>query len=219
MKIGIIGAGHIGSALATRLVAAGHDVHVSNSRGPETLRDVATLTGAIAATREEAVREADVVVVTIPLRAVPDLPEGLVSSLPATVPVIDTCNYYPQNRDGRIDGIEEGLTESAWVARTLGHTVVKAFNNVYSRHIVEPPAPGGGTGRMAVPIAGDDAEAKERVAALIEEIGFDVVDAGSLADSWKQEPGSPVYGAVLDAAGVRAALDSATSGRTADWRA
>jgi len=116
MKIGIIGAGHIGSALAVRLVSLGHSVRIANSRGPETLGDVAQKTGATPATAHEAAQHGDLLVVTIPLKNIPDLPKDLFASVPASVPVVDTSNYYPLLRDGRIAELGSGpLTESEWV--------------------------------------------------------------------------------------------------------
>ena len=219
MKIGIIGAGHIGGTLARRFAALGHDVAIANSRGPDTLKALATETGAKAVTVEEAVRDRDVVVVTIPEKAIPTLPRGLLAKARKDTVVIDTGNYYPQQRDGRIDGIEQGSTESAWVAQQLGHPVVKAFNNIYAKHLMERGQPAGTPKRIALPVAGDDAAAKKVVMKLVDELGFDAVDTGTLADSWRQQPGSPVYGADFDAAGVKAALAKATQERTAAWKA
>ncbi|MYT69542.1 NAD(P)-binding domain-containing protein [Streptomyces sp. SID8367] len=220
MKIGIIGAGNIGGNLTRRLTAVGHDVHVANSRGPHTLTELAEETGATPATIEDAVRGAQVVVVTIPLKAVPNLPEGLLGSAAPDVTVIDTGNYYPQQRDGKIDGIEdEGLTESRWTERQLGHEVVKVFNGTYAADIVDKARPAGAPDRVALPIAGDDAAAKQAVTALLDEIGFDAVDAGGQDESWRQQPGTPVYGLASDAEAVRKALAAASPERTAEWRA
>lgn len=144
MKIGIIGAGNIGGNLTRRLAALGHDVSVANSRGPGTLTALAEETGATPVEVEDAARGAEVVVVTVPLKAVPNLPDGLFDQAAKGVAVIDTGNYYPQQRDGRIAAIEdEGLTESGWTAREIGHTVVKAFNGTYAQDILDRhrPAP------------------------------------------------------------------------------
>jgi hypothetical protein len=132
--------------------------------------------------------------------------------------VVDTGNYYPQQRDGRIAGIETGLTESRWVEQQLGHPVIKAFNNIYARHLLERGKPAGTPGRIALPVAGDDAAAKAGVLKLVDELGFDAVDAGGLDDSWRQQPGSPVYTKDFDATGVRRALAAAKPERTAEWR-
>ncbi len=219
MKIGIIGAGNIGGALVRRFKAVGHDVAVANSRGPETLAQLAIETGATAVTVEQAARGRDLVVVTIPQASVPKLPAGLFDGVPASVVVIDTGNYYPTQRDGRIDGIEDGATESRWVSERLGRPVVKAFNNIYAQHLLEHGMPAGTAGRIALPVAGDDVAAKTIVIHLLDEIGFDGVDAGSLDGSWRQQPGSPVYGKDHDREGVAAGLAEARPGRTPEWSA
>lgn len=219
MKIGMIGAGHIGSALARRLCATGHEVALANSRGPETLQDIAAQSGAKAVTLQEATQGRDVIIVTIPERNVLDLPKTLFARVPEDVVIIDTGNYYPQQRDGRIEEIERGLPESSWVAQQLGRPVIKGFNNIYAQHLLENGKPKGSPGRIALPVAGDDPKAKATVMRLIDDIGFDAVDAGSLAESWRQQPGSPVYAKDFDAAGVRRALSEATPARTSEWRA
>jgi 8-hydroxy-5-deazaflavin:NADPH oxidoreductase len=218
MKIGIVGAGHIGGALTRRLSALGHDVAVANSRGPETLAGLAAKTGATAASVMEAVEGKDLVIVTIPEKSIPELPKDLFAKVPASTVVVDTGNYYP-SRDGRIDAIESGTTESRWVADHLGRPVVKAFNNIYAQHILDKGRPAGSPGRIALPVAGDDPEAKAVVMQLLDELGFDSVDAGSLDESWRQQPGSPVYAADFDEAGVRAALAAATKERPPEFRA
>jgi predicted dinucleotide-binding enzyme len=219
VKIGIIGAGNIGGNLTRRLTGLGHEVVVANSRGPETLADLAEETGAVAVTADQAAKGADLVIVTIPEKAIPLLPEGVLDGAAPGAPVVDTGNYYPKQRDGRIDAIEAGTTESRWVSQQLGHPVVKAFNGIYSRHLLDRALPAGAPGRIALPVAGDDADAKAVVMALIDELGFDPVDAGSIDDSWRQQPGTPVYGADFDAEGVRKALAAADPARPADHTA
>jgi hypothetical protein len=214
MKIGIIGAGNIGATLTRRFRAAGHDVAVANSRGPQTLQQLAAETGARAVTVAEAVRDRDVVVVTIPEKNVPQLPKDLFLAVPAGTVVVDTGNYYPRERDGRIEAIEGGMPESAWVARQIGRPVVKAFNNIYAQHLFELGKPKGAPGRIALPVAGDDPKAKAIVMQLVDEIGFDAVDTGTIAESWRQQPGTPVYATDFDAAGVRKALAEAKPDRT-----
>lgn len=219
MKIGIIGAGNIGGNLTRRLTAVGHDVSVANSRGPQTLGALAEETGATPVTVEQAAQDADVVIVTIPLKAVPNLPDGILDGAAEGVAVIDTGNYYPQQRDGRIAGIEDdGLTESRWTAQQIGHTVIKAFNGTYAQDILDRARPAGAPDRMALPVAGDDAAAKRRVRDLIDEIGFDTVDAGGLDDSWRQQPGTPVYGLQEGLDAVTKALAEAPPERQADFR-
>ena len=192
MKIGIIGAGQIGGTLTRRLTALGHEVFVANSRGPETLAGLAGETGAKAVSAAEAVRGVDLVVVTIPEKNVPDLPAGLFAGVDPTVVVVDTGNYYPRSRDGRIEAIEAGMPESRWVEQQLGRPVIKAFNNIFAAHLLELGKPAGAPGRIALPVAGDD-PAKTVVLRLVDELGFDGVDAGGLDESWRQQPATPVY--------------------------
>ncbi|MFD9121933.1 NADPH-dependent F420 reductase [Streptomyces bottropensis] len=219
MKIGIIGAGNIGGNLTRRLTALGHEVSVANSRGPQTLTALAEETGATPVTVREAARGAEVVVVTIPLKAVPDLPSGLLDAAADGVAVIDTGNYYPRQRDGRIAAIEDdGLTESRWTEQHLGHPVVKAFNGTYAQDILDRNRPAGAPDRVALPVAGDDETAKAKIRALIDELGFDTVDAGGLDDSWRQQPDTPVYGLRGDTEAVTKALAEASPERTADFR-
>lgn len=218
MKIGIIGSGNIGGTLTRRLTALGHEVRVANSRGPETLRDLEQETGATAVQVTEAAQDAEIVVVTIPEKAVPDLPENLFANAAPDVVVVDTGNYYPQ-RDGRIAAIEdEGLTESAWVARELGHPVVKAFNNIQAQHLLSNGLPAGTPNRIALPVAGDNPDAKAKILTLIETLGFDPLDAGPLSESWRQQPGTPIYGTDLPLEPARNALAAATADRPADLR-
>ncbi|OIJ84847.1 NADPH-dependent F420 reductase [Streptomyces colonosanans] len=220
MKIGIIGAGNIGGNLTRRLTALGHDVSVANSRGPHTLTALAEETGATPVTVGEAARGAEVVVITIPVKAVPNLPTGVLDGAAKDVAVIDTNNYYPKERDGRIAEIEdEGLTESRWTERQIGHPVIKAFNGTYAQDILERPRPAGDPDRMALPVAGDDEAAKAKVRALIDGLGFDTVDAGGIDDSWRQQPATPVYGLRAGAEAVEKALTEASRERTADFRA
>lgn len=219
MKIGIIGAGQIGGTLTRRLTALGHDVSVANSRGPETLRALAKETGAKPVTVKEAARAGEVVIVTIPMKSIPKLPRDLFEGVPNDVMVVDTGNYYTQQRNGRIDPIENGVTESRWVSQQLGRPVVKAFNNIYARHLLERGKPKGTPGRIALPIAGDDRRAKEVMLRLLEELGFDGLDAGSLDESWRQQPDTPVYSTDLDAEGVRRGLAKASRERPPEFRA
>lgn len=217
MKIGIIGAGNIGGALTRRFQELGHEVSVANSRGPETLAELAAETGARAVSVADAVRGNDLVIVTIPQGKVSQLPAGLFDGVSRDVIVVDTGNYYPQQRDGRIEGIEAGITESRWVAQQLNRDVIKAFNNIYASHLYGYGKPAGTPGRIALPVAGDDPEAKAVVMRLVDELGFDPVDAGTLDESWRQQPGSPVYTHDHDAAGLRDGLAKAEKTRAAAW--
>src|SRR5438067_13754430 len=218
MNIGIIGAGHIGGTLTRRFSALGHKVFVASSRGPETLAALAQETGATAVTVNEAARSGDVVIVTIPEKHIPELPRDLFAGVPDSVVVVDTGNYYPQQRDGRIAGIEEATTESLWVSEQLGRPVVKAFNNIYAEHLLKKGQSAGTSGRIALPVAGDDERAKAIVLKLVEELGFDGINAGGLDGSWRQQPGTPVYAADFDAEGVRQALSKASKERKPEWR-
>ena len=217
MKIGIIGAGNIGATLTRRLRGLGHEVSVANSRGPHSLKDLAQETGATAVPVHEAARGNDVVIVTIPEKNIPQLPHDLFAGVPEIVVVVDTGNYYPRQRDGRIESIENGLPESQWVADQLRRPVVKAFNKIYAQHLLERGKPKGAAGRIALPVAGDDPKAKSVVMHLVDELGFDPVDAGTLADSWRQQPGSPVYANDYDAPGVRQALSEAKNQRAPEF--
>ncbi len=217
MKISIIGTGNIGGTLARRFTKVGHQVSIANSRGPESLGDLAAETGAHAVTVSEAARAGDVVIVTVPQINVTKLPKDLFANVPESVVVVDTGNYYPRQRDGRIEDIEGGMTESRWVANQLGRPVVKAFNNIYAQHLLENGKPAGTPDRIALPVAGDHARAKAVIIGLLDEIGFDGVDAGMLDDSWRQQPATPVYGTDYNAATLRKALAEAKPERTPDW--
>jgi predicted dinucleotide-binding enzyme len=191
--VGFIGSGNIGAAVARLAVAAGHQVVLSNSRGPQTLAGLVADLGPLAraATPAEAAAAADIVVVSIPVKA-----DGSVPAAPlAGKPVMDTGNYYPE-RDGHIPELDSGdLTSSGYLQRLLpGAHVVKCFNNIYSRHLENLPRPAGAADRSYLPIAGDSASAKAAVTEFLDSIGYGAIDVGQLADSWRQEPGAPVYG-------------------------
>ena len=218
MKVGIIGAGMIGGTLARRLAELGHDVALANSRGPETLRELAAEIGVKAVTTAEAARSGEVVIVTIPQRAVMDLPKDLFAGVPSDVVLIDTGNYYPL-RDGRIAAIDDGQLESAWVAERLGRAVIKAFNNIGFKSLLENGRPKGADGRIALPVSGDPPAARAKVMQLVEDLGFDAVDAGTLEESWRQQPGTPAYAQDFQAPRLRAALAAADRSRMADYRA
>jgi predicted dinucleotide-binding enzyme len=192
--VGLIGSGKIGGTVAKLAVAAGHPVILSNSRGPDTLAELAGRLGPLAraGTGQEAAGGGDLVVVTIPLRAFRNVDPGPL----ARKVVIDTCNYYPQ-RDGQIPELDSGaLTSSELIQRHLAQSaLVKAFNNIFYKHLESLSRPAGAPDRSYLPIAGDDTQAKAAVTAFLDSIGYGAVDAGPLAESWRQEPGTPVYGA------------------------
>ena len=191
--IGLIGSGHIGSTVARLAVDAGHDVVLSNSRGPETLSDLVAELGprARAATAAEAAAAGDIVVVTIPLKAYRQVP---VEPLQGKV-VLDTNNYYPQ-RDGHIAELDDGSTTSSELlqAHLPGSRVVKLFNNIYFGHLGTLQRPAGSPERSVLAIAGDDAAAKQTVAQFLDSIGYDAYDVGPLAEGWRYQPGTPAYG-------------------------
>jgi predicted dinucleotide-binding enzyme len=220
MNIGIIGAGHIGTALTERLTTLGHPVYIANSRGPETLKDLAQKTGATPVTAQEAAHRGDIIVVTIPLKSIPELPKDVFAGVSADVPVIDTSNYYPLLRDGQIPELESGdLTESEWVQQHLGRPVLKVFNNIFAAQLATPGKPAGTPGRIALTVAGDDAAAKQMAMALVEELGYDAIDGGTLHESWRQQPGTPLYCTDLSADEVRQHLASMGTQRTPEQQA
>lgn len=191
--IGLIGSGRIGSTIARLAVAAGHDVVLSNSRGPETLAELVTELGprARAATPAEAAEAGDVVVVTVPLHAYRDVP---VEPLRGKV-VIDTDNYYPQ-RDGHVAALDdESTTTSELLQAHLPESrVVKAFNNIYFEHLATQACPTGDPDRQTLPIAGDDDAAKRTVSDLLDSLGYDAYDVGPLSEGWRFQRDTPAYG-------------------------
>ena len=219
MRIGIIGSGNIGGTLARHLARLKHQVSIANSRGPESLATLAQQIGARAVTVADAVEAGDVVIVSIPEKNIPDLPRGLFANVPDGIAVVDTGNYYPELRDGRIDAIDRGLLDSHWVSHQLGRPVIKAFNNIYAQSLLEKGRPRGTAGRVALPVAGDSPKAKAVVLGLVDELGFDPVDGGGLDDSWRQQPGTPAYCRDLDAEELRRALAQADRSRLAEYRA
>jgi 8-hydroxy-5-deazaflavin:NADPH oxidoreductase len=192
MNIGVIGPGDIGEAIIRKLRDEGYPVKMANSRGPESLKDLAAKTGAIPASVEQVVQDVDMLFIAVPQKAIPELSKGLLNTAKQEMIVIDVGNYYPF-RDGRIDELENGLTESVWVERQIGWPVVKVLNTVIAKALAEAGRPAGSRDRVAFPISGDNPKAKEIVAQLIDRIGFDSVDAGTIAESWRQQPGSPAY--------------------------
>jgi hypothetical protein len=194
-------------------------VRVANSRDPETLADLASETGATAVWAKDAAVDADLVIVSIPQKKVVDLAPGIVTTARPGAPVIETNNYYPQQRDGRIDAIEAGTPESVWVAGQLGVPVFKVFNGIWWKTLLTGGLPKGSDERIALPVAGDDPVNKKLVFILIDALGFDPVDGGTLAESWRQQPNTPVYGKDLEAAAALTALAEASPERTNAFRA
>jgi predicted dinucleotide-binding enzyme len=199
--VGFIGSGMIGGTVARLSLAAGHDVVLSNSRGPDTLKDLVRELGprARAATAEGAADAGDFVVVAIPLKAYRSVPvRPLVSKI-----VLDADNYYPA-RDGQIADLDASrLTSSELLQHHVRSLVVKVFNNIYYRHLASLARPAGAADRSYLPIAadrsylpiaGDDAQAKAAVTTFLGSIGYGAVDVGPLGEGWRQQPGQPVYG-------------------------
>ncbi|MDQ1495172.1 MAG: 8-hydroxy-5-deazaflavin:NADPH oxidoreductase [Actinomycetota bacterium] len=191
--VGIIGSGQIGSTIARLAIEAGHQVVLSNSRGPKTLADTAAELGprASAATSGRAAAAGDIVVVAVPVKAFPNLPAAAL----AGKTIIDTCNYGPE-RDGHISELDSNsLTSSELLLQYIPDAMlVKAFNNIFFKHLLSLARPAGAADRSYLPIAGDSAPAKAAVTEFIDSIGYSVVDAGPLADSWRQATGTPVWG-------------------------
>lgn len=212
MKIGIIGVGAVGGVIAQRLAENGHEVRVANSRGAETVSAFANKIGATATDAKGAVDGADVVVLSIPVSAIQKLPKDLFDNLSSSATVIDTSNYYPKVRDPDVQEIDAGKAESVWVSEQIGRPVIKAFNILFSETLVQAGRPEGEDGRIAIAVAGDDLEQKKIAMRLVNEVGFDPVDAGALANSWRQQPGSPCYCGDFDADQLRAALAAAIQG-------
>lgn len=191
MKIGVVGAGNIGKTLSHKLSAAQHDVKIANSRGPQTIDPDALSTGARAVEAADAVRDVDVVILSIPLSRMPAF-ASVLSAAPADAVIIDTSNYYPL-RDGHIEALDNGDVESVWLTEQIGRPIVKAWNAIGSASFAGKGTPAGTPGRIAIPVAADDAAARTLGMTLVDQTGFDGFDAGPLSQSWRQQPGAPCY--------------------------
>jgi 8-hydroxy-5-deazaflavin:NADPH oxidoreductase len=191
MKIGILGAGSIGATLARKLSGAGHDVKVANSRGPETISSDIVAAGARPVEARDVVTDVDVLITSIPLSRMPEV-KPLIANLPASAVIVDTSNYYPL-RDGRVEALDDGKVESVWITEQLGRPVAKAWNAITAGSFEAKGREAGDPDRIAIPVAADRDQDKAVAMALVEETGFDAVDAGSLTDSWRQQPGAPSY--------------------------
>ncbi|MEJ7935406.1 NAD(P)-binding domain-containing protein [Sphingobium sp. AN558] len=218
MKIGIVGIGSIGGTLARKLSAAGHSVAIANSKDAKSVQAFADEIGATAADAKDAVAGADLIILSIPLPAVSDLPEDLFDAVPQNVPVIDTGNYYPGMRDPQIAEIDAGEVESLWVSRQIGRPVIKAFNNILAYSLAELGQARGTPGRLAIAVAGDEPAHKALVSDIVDSIGFEPVDAGTLAESWRQQPATPAYCCDYDADTMRKALTQARIGEAPKTR-
>jgi len=207
MKIGIIGAGNIGATLARKLAACGHEIKLANSKAPRSIQNLANEIGVQAVTKEDAVSEVDVVILSIPFAKYPDLKQTL-SNVPDKVVVIDTSNYYP-GRDGSIKEVDDGKPESVWVSEQIGRPIIKAWNAVLAATLADKGQPTGSSTRIALPVAGDDANAAAIAQDLVEDTGFTALAAGSLEESWRQQPGTPAYCTELTLPELKSALCAA----------
>lgn len=219
MRIGVIGAGSMGQILARCLARLGHRVSIANSRAPEFLTGLAAEVGATPVSVVDAVRAAEIIVLAVPTKAVTELPPGLFAGVTDDVVVIDVGNYHPELRDGRIEAIDRGMLDSQWVSQQVGRPVIKAFNNIFAASLREKGVPKGTVGRVALPVAGDSRYARSTVLHLVDQLGFDPVDAGGLDDSWRQQTGTPAYCNDLDVAALRDALAGAVRSRIGEYRA
>jgi predicted dinucleotide-binding enzyme len=219
MRIGVIGAGSMGRILSRQLGKLGHHVSIANSRGPESLTALAAEIGATPVSVIDAAQAGEIVFIAIPTKAVTDLQPELFANVADNAIVIDIGNYHPELRDGRIDAIDRGMLDSQWVAHRIGHPVIKAFNNILAKSLLEKGVPRGTKGRIALSVAGDPQDAKAAVLRLVDDLGFDPVDGGDLDNSWRQQPGTPAYCRDLEAAALRRALAEADQSRIAEYRA
>jgi predicted dinucleotide-binding enzyme len=211
VKIGIIGAGNIGATLARKLAACGHEVKLANSKDPQSIQNLANEIGVHAVTKEDAVSEVDVVILSIPFAKYPDLKQTL-SHVPEKVVVIDTSNYYP-GRDGAIKEVDDGKPESVWVSEQIGRPVIKAWNAVLAATLADKGQPAGSITRIALPVAGRDITAEAIAQDLVEDTGFIALAAGNLEDSWRQQPGTPAYCTELTLPELKLALQAADKAR------
>lgn len=211
MKIGILGAGSIGTTLVQRLSKAGHAVKVANSRGPETIGPELLTSGAKAVEAVDVVADIDVLITSIPFHRMPAI-ASLVGSTSRDTVVIDTSNYYP-HRDGNIAEIDDGLVESAWVVNQFDRPIAKAWNAITAQYFADKATLKGTPGRIAIPLAADRDVDRAVVTQLVEETGFDAYDAGAIADSWRQQPAAPAYCTDLTTEQLSDGLSSAEKDR------
>jgi len=213
-NIGVIGSGSEGSALIRRLCKLhdGQNICVSHAGSPEELKPLESECGVKPKETTEVVKNADLVFLCIPMKDVHHLPKGLFNNCTMDCIIVDTCNYYP-HRDGRIKELDDGMPESQYVSQNIGKPVIKAFNNILAKALEE-----GMDGKVCLPVSGDDSRGKTKVIKLIETMGFDAYDAGSLHQSWRQQPGSPAYCTNLDRAGLQRALEQANKEKMPELR-
>lgn len=192
-RIGLIGAGYVGISLAQQFIKLGYSVKVANSRGPATLKDFEQQTGAKAVVLDKIISDIDILFIAIPLKRIPEL-KPIIDALPDNVIVVDTGNYYPL-RDGAIKAIEQGMPDTVWTAQQLQRPLVKVFNNIiaYENGFIVNSRAKGESGRIALPVSADDPKTKAAVMELVEDFGYTAYNAGSLAQSWRQQAGQPAY--------------------------
>jgi len=207
MKIGILGAGNIGKRLTRKLATAGHDVKVAHADAPDAIPAEALETGARATMIEDALSDVDVAILSMPYTAYEEV-KPLIAALPEQTVVIDTANYFP-SRDVEIAEIEAGKVESVWVQDFIGRPITKAWNTIFMNSLEGRGQPKGHPDRVAGPVSGDRARDREIAVALMNDTGFDGFDAGPLAESWRQQPSSPVYCTDLSYEEIAPALASA----------
>ncbi len=211
MQIGILGVGNIGATLTQRLSEAGHQVKVANSRGPETIPADVLSVGGRAVNARDVVTDIDALIISIPLSRIPDI-RPLVDDLPTRAVLLDTSNYYPM-RDGHIAALDDGQVESLWVTEQLGRPVAKAWNAITTGSFDAKAVAAGDSRRLAIPVAADADADRALGISLVEDTGFDGLDAGPLSESWRQQPGTPAYCTDLSRDELRLALAAAVPGR------
>jgi 8-hydroxy-5-deazaflavin:NADPH oxidoreductase len=211
MRIGIIGVGQIGKTLALKLAKAGHEVAVSNSTSPENIDKDVLATGAVGVTTQQVVQDKGVIILSIPLDRIPEV-APLFAAVSEDVTVIDTSNYVP-GRDSKIDSIQAGQVESLWVQHRLGRPIVKAWNAILAHTFATNGKPAGNPDRIAIPIAADRDVDRKLTIKLIDETGFEAFDTGSLADSWRQQPGAPAYCTDLTISEIKKVINTAEKER------
>jgi predicted dinucleotide-binding enzyme len=205
MKFGILGAGPIGTNISKKLVASGHDVKIADARGIERLKGK-ELAGTPVLV-EDAIKNIEVLIISIPLHALPSI-RNIIDQVGEEVIIVDTSNYYPY-RDGEIEEIKNGMVESVWVLNQLGRPIIKGFNNLLAYTLENGGKSEDSSDRIAMAIAGDDPSQKQVVMNVVNELGFEAVDSGSLSDSWRQQPGTPAYCTELTKDELKQALKKA----------
>jgi 8-hydroxy-5-deazaflavin:NADPH oxidoreductase len=205
MRFGIIGAGAIGTIISTKLVENGHDVKIADAREIERLEGKEIVGTPVNV--EDVISNIDILIISIPLHVIPSI-RNIVDKAGEEIIVVDTSNYYPF-RDNKIEEIENGMVESVWVSNQLGRPIIKAFSNLLAYTLENKGTPEGTSGRIAMAIAGNDQKQKQKIMELVNQLGFDTVDSGSLRDSWRQQPGTPAYCTELTKEALMEALKKA----------